>query len=188
MFDINNRLDYWSIRNNLEKMYDYFTEGYFERLKGDYKYEYEDLIFELSGFASEMWDELDALVDRIDREMPYKFLEFYEDDVSSTAVSWWNTAACMLTDIDMEWLIENERGLEESFDLYKEKQKRLSALRRLTKNQQMQLYTYVIGFVFRYLELKMAFDMIIGLIGELEHHRAFENKKGELQPPQSAYL
>lgn len=52
-----------------------------------------------------------------------------------------------------------------------EKQKRITALGRLTK-QQLFLYTEVIGFITRYLELSAAFDITKAVIYEFDYHQS----------------
>ncbi len=69
-----------------------------------------------------------------------------------------------------------------------EKQKRISALNRLTKQQQMLLYTEVIGFITRYLELSAAFDTIEAVISELDYHQSAMKGKNGVTLPQSAYV
>ena len=69
-----------------------------------------------------------------------------------------------------------------------EKQKRISALNRLTKQQQMLLYTEVIGFITRYLELSAAFDTIEAVISELDYHQSTMKGKNGVTLPQSAYV
>lgn len=119
--------------------------------------------------------------------MPYKKIEFCsEDECFQTAIAWFNTAACMLSDTDMSVLLENENIYES--DIAFEKQKRINALSRLTKEQQLFLYTEVIGFITRYLELAAAFDTITAVINELEYHQSFAAKNNKTIIPQESYL
>ena len=62
------------------------------------------------------------------------------------------------------------------------------ALNRLTKQQQMFLYTEVIGFITRYLELTAAFDTIEAVISELDYHQSAMNGKNGVTFPQSVYV
>ena len=56
-----------------------------------------------------MYNELDQLKSKIYEKMPYKKIEFCgEDECFQTAIAWFNTAACMLSDTDMTVLLENE--------------------------------------------------------------------------------
>ena len=75
-------------------------------------------------------------------------------------------------------------------DIYMEKQKRITALNRLTKQQQMYLYTEVVGFITRYLELSAAFETIKAVINELDYHQAVMNgrKQQNVTLPQSVYV
>ena len=67
-------------------------------------------------------------------------------------------------------------------------QKRIAALNRLTKQQQMFLYTEVIGFITRYLDLSAAFETIEAVITELDYHQSAVNGNGVVTLPQSAYV
>lgn len=92
----------------------------------------------------------------------------------------------MLADTDMTELLEHENIY--CADEWAEKQKRIAALNRLTKQQQMFLYTEVIGFITRYLELTAAFDTIEAVISELDYHQSAVNKGGSVVLPQAAYV
>ena len=69
-----------------------------------------------------------------------------------------------------------------------EKKKRIKVLERLTKEQQMWLYTEVIGFITRYLELREAYETITAVIRELEYHQSFVIGKDGVIAPDTAYL
>ncbi len=119
--------------------------------------------------------------------MPMKKIAFCgEDDSSQTATAWFNTAAAMLSDTDMAELLENENVY--GADIFTEKQKRINALNKLTKQQQMMLYTEVNGFIIRYLELSAAFETIEAVINELDYHQSAMGRKGDTVLPQSAYV
>lgn len=92
----------------------------------------------------------------------------------------------MLADTDMAELLEHENIY--CADLYEEKQKRITALNRLTKQQQMLLYTEVLGFITRYLELSAAFDTIEAVITELDYHQSAIAHKNGVTLPQTAYV
>ena len=119
--------------------------------------------------------------------MPARKIAFCdEDDCSQTATAWFNTAAAMLYDTDMTELLEHENIY--CADEWTEKQKRISALNRLTKQQQMLLYTEVIGFITRYLELSAAFETIEAVITELDYHQSAVKGNGGVTLPQTAYV
>ena len=170
----------WSIFDRLEKMMDYCYNG--NEKDSPYWDHYYDQINELCNAASDMYVELQDIKSRLWYQMPAKKIAFCsEDDCSQTAAAWFNTAAAMLSDTDMTELLENENIY--CADEWVEKQKRISALNRLTKQQQMFLYTEVTGFITRYLELSAAFDTIGGVINELDYHQsAMTGKKGILLP------
>ena len=52
----------------------------------------------------------------------------------------------------------------------------------------MLLYTEVIGFITRYLELSAAFDTIEAVISELDYHQSAMKGKDGVTLPQSAYV
>jgi len=181
------KLDFWSIREGLDEIMDYCYNG--NAKDSQYWDYYSELINEMSCVGSDLWIELQGLTRNFSYNLPWKDNDFYDEDACAKAeVSWFNTAACMLSDIDMRELLGNEDNWNWS-DEAKEKEKRIKSLDRLTKKQQMCLYTEVIGFIIRYLELRQAFDNIISLINELDHHQSFViSSNGEFTAPDAAYL
>ena len=135
-------------------------------------------------------DGLDKMMDYCyngnEKNSPYWDHYCGEDDCSQTATAWFNTAAAMLYDTDMTELLEHENIY--CSDEWAEKQKRISALNRLTKQQQMLLYTEVIGFITRYLELSAAFETIEAVITELDYHQSAVKGNGGVTLPQTAYV
>lgn len=179
------KLDMWSIMDELDKMIDYDYSG--NEKDSPYWDYYVDQITELSVVAADMYNELDEMKSKLWREMPDKKIEFSEDDeCTQTAVAWFNTAACMLSDTDMNILLENENIFLS--DENAEKAKRIKALERLTKRQQMFLYTEVLGFIMRFLQLKAAFQVITSTIDELDYHQSFSINKNGVIVPDAAYL
>ena len=148
---------------------------------------YAEQITELSMIAADMYNELDAIKGAIwSLYLPEKNIEFCdEDSCTQTCIAWWNTAACMLSDIDMCTLLEHENryGLDEEI----EKEKRIRALEKLTKKQYLKLQTLVFGFITRYLELIGAFDVITSCIRELDYHQSAVTGKSGVVLPNAAY-
>lgn len=182
-------LDYWSILENLGKIENY----YYDSLYGDessYKEYYSDQIIELANVASELYQELEGL---IAQTLPFDILynkNIYLDDEKEKRFSivWFDTVTCMLYDIDMEAMLNNE-CIYDYEDLEEEREKRIRKLDRLTKKQQMLLFTNVMGFITRFLELQAAFDTIVAIINELNFHQSFiVNKDGAADAPGAAYL
>lgn len=183
------KYDWWSICEGIEKVIDYYIDG--NEKKSQYWDFYSEQINEMGIIASDMYGELQDIRSRLNYkyDLPYKKLEFYEEDVAGehTAISWWNTAACMLSDTDMVELINGENPMFYG-DYDEEKEKRIRSLERLTKKQQMQLYTEVIGFITRYSDLMSAFETITAVIRELEYHQSFVIAKDGVIAPDAAYL
>jgi hypothetical protein len=180
------KLDFWSINEGLDEIMDYCFNG--NEKDSQYWDYYSEQINEMSILASDLWNELNEMKSKFSYNLPWKDIDFCDEDACAKAeISWFNTAACMLSDIDMKELLESE-------DIYKsdeltEKEKRIKALDRLTKKQQMYLYTTVIGFITNYLELRQAFDNIISLINELDYHQSFViSQNGEVELNKAAYL
>ncbi len=120
---------------------------------------YCDQINELCNAAADMYNELQDIKNKLWYQMPAKKIAFCgEDDCSQTATAWFNTAAAMLYDTDMTELL------------------------------QMFLYTEVIGFITRYLELSAAFETIEAVITELDYHQSAIKGNGGVTLPQSAYV
>lgn len=180
------KLDLWSVDDGLQKIMDYYFDGN-ERNSQYWDY-YSDQINEMGELAADMINEMRDIRRKLELQMPWKEKNlFYEDDECTyTEVAWWNTAACMLSDTDMMELLEGENIY--GSDIWEEKNKRIKALERLTKKQQMLLYTEVIGFIFRYLELMSAFETITAVIRELEYHQSFVIGKDGVIAPDEAYL
>ena len=179
------KLDLGSIDEGLQKIVDYYYDGN-ERNSQYWDY-YSDQINEMGVAAADMFAEMQNIRSKLNYQMPWKEQQFYEDDECSyTEVAWWNTAACMLSDTDMVELLEGENIY--GSDIGEEKKKRIKALERLTKKQQMFLYTEVIGFIFRYQELVAAFETITAVIRELEYHQSFVIGKDGVVAPDAAYL
>ncbi len=179
------KLDLWSISDGLDKMMDYCYNGNVKN--SPYWYHYCDQINELCNAAADMYNELQDIKNKLWYQMPAKKIAFCgEDDCSQAATAWFNTAAAMLYDTDMTELLEHENIY--CADEWADKQKRIAALNRLTKQQQMFLYTEVIGFITRYLELSAAFETIEAVIAELDYHQSAMKGNGGVTLPQSAYV
>lgn len=183
------KLDFWSVWDGIEEI----TDSYYDapEKKSQYWNYYSDQINELGAIAADMYTEFLDLKEKIWWKLPGKDkkLEFCRDDgedSTPTGVAWFNTAACMLSDTDMVELLESE-GVYAA-DEEEEKAKRIKALERLTKEQQMWLYTEVIGFITRYLELRAAYETITAVIRELEYHQSFVVSKNGVITPDAAYL
>ena len=181
------KLDLWSIDDELKKIMDFYYDGS-ERNSQYWDY-YSDQINEMGELAADMTNEMRDIRRKLELQMPWKEKDlFYEDDESTyTEVAWWNTAACMLSDTDMVELLEGEDIY--GSNIWEEKKKRIKALERLTKKQQMLLYTEVVGFIFRYQELMAAFETITAIIRELDYHQSMvSGKDGSAKLPDAAYL
>lgn len=179
------KYDWWSVMDSLDSMTEYDYNG--NEKDSIYWEHYNDQIRELSILAGDMYNELDAIKAELWYTMPEKQIAFCEeDDCTQTAIAWWNTAACMFSDVDMKTLLEGENIYRA--DEEQEKQKRIRALERLTKKQYMRVNTLVIGFLTRYLELVSAFDVITSCIRELDYHQATAQNKTSVLYPDAAYL
>ncbi len=182
------KYDFWSITDGLDALIDFDMSG--NEKNSIYWDFYSDQIRELSIIASDMYDELEKIKSTLWYDLPYKNIEFCEeDDCTKTCIAWWNTAACMLSDVDMVALLESENiYLYGDDELIREKEKRIKALERLTKKQYIKLQTVVLGFITRYLELVGAFDVITSCIRELEYHQSAVQTKSGVALPDAAYL
>ena len=181
------KLDLYSVTEGLDEIMEYYYNG--NEKDSPYWDYYCEQINELSNIASELYVELQSVKDKLWYQMPAKKVAFCaEDDSVQTANAWFDTAAAMLYDTDMAGLLEHENIY--GADIYLEKQKRIAALNRLTKQQQMYLYTEVVGFITRYLELSAAFETIKAVINELDYHQAVMNgrKQQNVALPQSVYV
>lgn len=182
------KLDFWSILEGLEEMTEYDIDVRSGYKTSEYYWEYEEVVNELAQHAALLYEEFQSIRQTMWMNLPAKNLKFCEeDDCTRTEIAWWNTAACMLTDVDMRELLESENNYSKDYE--REKEKRVNALKSLTKDQNMYLYTTVIGFITRYLDLKNTFDVVMSVIDALDEHQAImKQKSGELIIPQAAYI
>lgn len=179
------KLDLWSIIDDLDSMMDYDYNG--NEKESPYWDYYSEQIRELCILASDMWQEIQELKSKLWYKLPERKIAFCDEDTcEQTAIAWFNTAAAMLSDTDMQELLEHENLY--NADLLEEKAKRITALSRLTKEQQLFLYSEVIGFITRYLELSAAFHTITAVINELDYHQTFVIKDNKIILPNEAYL
>lgn len=181
------KYDFWSIQEELDKMiefdykrYDYEHSEYFD--------EFEEQAVELANIAGDFYSEMQAIKENLWCRMPDKKIDFCEEDeCSQTSIAWFNTAAAMLADTDMRVLLESENVY--AADENEEKAKRIRALQRLTKEQQLYLFTTVMGFIVRFQDLQLAFESIKSVVDELDRHQALlQNTNGEYKLPESAYV
>ena len=164
------KLDFWSVCEGLERVIDFDGNG--NEKDSPYWERYREQIWELGILAGDMWQELQEIKGRLWYLFPGRRIEFCgEDECDQTSIAWWNTAASMLTDTDMGTLLESENVY--LADEWEEKRKRARAFERLTKKQQMILWTDVIGFLVRYLELMAAYETISAVVGEMDYHQSF---------------
>jgi len=179
------KLDFWSVMGELDRMIDYDYNG--NEKDSPYWDYYVAQIQELGILAADLLNDLDSIKSSLWYKLPDKHIEFCdEDDCTQTAIAWFNTAACLLSDTDMQTLLERENIYQA--DEFTEKQKRLNAIKRLTKEQQMFLYTEVIGFLTRYLELSAAFGTITAVIAELDYHQSAVTRRETVTIPPMAYV
>lgn len=179
------KLDLWSIQEELEKVVDSYYDA--PEKKNQYWDYYSEQINEMGIIAADMMGELMDIKNSIWYKLPAKKVFFCpEDECTQTGIAWFNTAACMLSDTDMTVLLENEGDY--TTDDEKGRELRIKALGRLTKEQQMWLYTTVIGFITRFLELMAAYETITAVIRELDYHQSAINGKNGVSLPDSAYV
>ena len=179
------KLDFWSILDSLEAITDYDING--NEKDSMYWDFYVDQIRELAAVAADMWGELMDIKMILWSNLPDKKIEFCgEDQCAQTCIAWWNTAACMFSDIDMIALLESENIY--CADPDDEKAKRIRAMERLTQKQYIKLQSLVIGFITRYLELVSAFDVITSCIRELDYHQSTIQTKSGAVLPDTSYL
>lgn len=179
------KYDWWSIMDGLEDLIDYDYRG--NEKDSIYWDFYSEQITELSLIAADMYNDMYAIKSKLYFEMPEKHIEFCEeDDCTQVCIAWWNTAACMFSDVDMSIMLENENKY--NYDCENEKEKRIRALEKLTKKQYMLLNTLVIGFITRYTELVNAFDVITSCIRELDYHQSAVKSKDDVNLPNSAWI
>ncbi|MPM29316.1 hypothetical protein SDC9_75856 [bioreactor metagenome] len=86
----------------------------------------------------------------------------------------------------MSLMLENQ-GIYD-LDEETERDKRVRAVKALTKEMQFTLFTEVFNFQLRFVKLSLAYQAICGMIDELEHLHSFRERNGEMLLPSTAYL
>ncbi|NSW90241.1 MAG: hypothetical protein HPY74_06100 [Firmicutes bacterium] len=166
-------LDYWSIDKELTKIMEYQWNY---RGGSQYYDFYEEQINEMANIAGDMYNELMEAIRQLDRNLPWKDVDFYVDDeYRKSGVAWFNTALALIDDIDMVMLLANEGVWS---DEIKEKEKRLKVIDKLTKLQIKILLGITFNYLHRFLKLKSAFDTIVAVINELDYHQSILQGKG----------
>ena len=98
------KLDLWSIIDDLDSMMDYDYNG--NEKESPYWDYYSEQIRELCILASDMWQEIQELKSKLWYKLPERKIAFCDEDTcEQTAIAWFNTAAAMLSDTDMQELL-----------------------------------------------------------------------------------
>lgn len=150
-----------------------------------YCMDYADLFNELSLLAAQLYRELDRLIyDLIYRwDFPRRVSDTYEN---ATGVVWFDTASSLISATDMDLLMENEGRWGGDMDT--ERDRRVRAVKHLTKEQMFRLFTEVFHFLMGFFELNQAYEAICGMVDELERLHSYRERDGKAQLPPSAYL
>ena len=168
-------LDYVSICEKLGEIEDGF---YYETID-EYYMDYLDQFNELSCLASELSNELEDLLSRITWSWS---LPPHKNDAF-----WFNTVSALIDETDIMLLVENE-GCYDPDDENTERQKRIRAVKTLTKEQMTNLFSEVYNFLMRYTKLLQAYEMMHGLVVELRELHSFRQRDGIPQLPTTAYI
>lgn len=175
-------LDYYSITEKLEEI-EYRN---YEDSKDEYYIDYADQFNELSCIAGELYNELERIVQKIDFtwNLPARRVR----ELGKTyRVYWFDTVAALINETDMMLLLEEE-GVYDPDDEETERNKRIRAVRALTKEQMLNLFREAFNFLMKYLKLLQAYEMLCGLVDELRYLHSFRRYKGEPLPPPTAYV
>lgn len=151
----------------------------------DYYMDYADLFNELSILSADLYIDLERLISRLDFNwgLPQKRLEGIEH---ATGIFWFDAAAALLEETSMSLILENQGlyGLDEET----ERDKRVRAVKALTKEMQFRLFTEVFNFQMRFMKLSLAYQAICGMIDEVEHLHSFRERNGETLLPPAVYV
>lgn len=180
---LNMPLDYWSIVERIGEI----EWPPSEIGSSDYYTEYADLFNEMGGLASGLYTELEKLVSDLEySNLPRRRLRREEQEYPSGG-AWFDAVVGILRETDMRILLENE-GVYDPDDIEKERERRHKAIMALPKEKMYFLFTEVLNFVMRFMELSLAYETICGSIDELDRLNSFREHNGVPQLPQSAYV
>lgn len=178
-------LDWWSMSDKLDQI----MEGKGSRCfkNSEYADYYDELLTEMANIASDFWMEFEEIKTQIfNRGIPFKTRKWgTKDDDTENAAFWFNTAALVLSQTDIETLFD----LEENYGDYDtEKRKRINLLEKLPKKDFIWLVLETSNIIIRFLELDGAWETIKGTINELDSRQAFVKDKDGLKAPKASYL
>ena len=174
-------LDYYSI---IERLGEIEYRPY-ETDRSEYYMDYADLFNELSILSADLYIDLERLIRELDFSwnLPRKRQEGIEN---ANGMFWFNTATALLEETNMSLMLENEGNYD--LDEETERDKRVRAVKALTKEMQFKLFTEVFNFLMRFVKLSLAYQAICGMIDELEHLHSFRERNGEILLPATAYV
>lgn len=178
-------LDYGSIMERLGDIDSY----HWEHEQSEYYADYADLFNELALLAADLYNDLEHLAWKLeragDRVLPSRRRMAGTERFRGS--TWFNVAVSILSETDMDILLENE-GVWDTDDVEDERARRRRAVMALTKEGMFFLFTEVFNFLTRFIQLSLAFEAICGSIDELERLNSFREHNGVPQLPRSAYL
>ena len=187
------KLDAWSVRQMVEQISEADIRG-FHSAQSHYFGYYSEFLTSLSCDASNMFNELDRLLERLDLELPQRSPRFdYYGEVYLSGVYWFDSAAILTGRCDLVTLLTNEEivcmesGYGRPASYYENK--RVNAVKALAKEQNQLLLMRAIGFLTRYRRLCHMYDTIFGIIDGLDfHHTPIVDKKGETHLHPSSWV
>lgn len=176
-------LDYWSIMERLGNIEWPPTEIH----DSAYYWDYADLFNEMANLSGELYTDLGKLIHHLEySDLPRRRLPREGEEYPSGA-AWFDAVVSLLRETDMRILLENE-GCYDSDDVEQQREQRRRAIMAQTKEKMFFIFTEVLSFLMRFLELALAYETICGSIDELERLNSFREHNGVPQLPPSAYI
>lgn len=172
------RLDHYSIRNNLIEMSE-IDRWYTGEAKSEYYYLYEENCIDISTRAYEMFEQIEG---------SWRMRWLYEFFGGDAATAWDAVVG------SMSWISHgtfcgisgHDPHCYDPYEVEEEQKKMHEKIMRLTKKAMLELMTWVTGTLMQYMEIRAAYDAIYSVLGELEANNSMLNSGNVVTPPQAA--
>ena len=172
--NLQDKLDFHSLRSNLLEMSDIDRWQSGEKVS-EYYYLYMENCIDISARAYELYEEMGG---------------FYKDwllfHFSRDRDKAWNAAVGTMAWIDYDTFCDcygHDPMLRDPYEYRYEQERQHKKLSRLTKQDLMELMTWVTGTLMQYMEIRAAYDAIYSVLTELESNNSMLRDGNTLHLP-----
>lgn len=167
----------WTINDKLCTICDYPFE---DHTNDEYYWDYDELFNELSNMAADLLEEARGFSGFM-INMPN-----VHDDYAGC---WFNVLAAVMSDATFKEIYADDEYVCDFYEMEYKRKQLLTKLERLKKAEYIKFSVDALNFILRYIEIKNAFDTLLGVCSELESNQAFHKAKaGRQQEPKAAWL